>query len=87
MIQTHVVNTPGELEGFIDRGGPFFMLEFDIFACDLNCRPSVGYTYESDDSVSSSWIDHIPCSQHVFLHKYCSFCLNILGSLSIVISN
>ena len=38
------------------------MLEFDLSACDLNFRPSVGYTYES---VSRSWIDHILCSQHM----------------------
>ena len=61
----------GDFNVDFDRGGPLlkllddFMLEFDLSACDLNFRPSVGYTYESDDSVSRSWIDHILCSQHM----------------------
>ena len=82
----------GDFNVDFDRGGPLlkslddFMLDFDLSACDLNFRPSVGYTYESDDSVSRYSV--FPA--HVFLHnryKYCSFCLNILGSLSLVFSN
>ena len=61
----------GDFNVDFDRGGPLlkllddFMLEFDLSACDLNFCPSVGYTYESDDSVSRFWIDHILCSQHM----------------------
>ena len=61
----------GDFNVDFDRGGPLlkllddFMLDFDLSACDLNFCPSVGYTYESDDSVSRSWIDHILCSQHM----------------------
>ena len=80
----------GDFNVDFDRGGPLlkllddFMLDFDLSACDLNFRPSVGYTYESDDR------SHSVFPAHVFLHnryKHCSFCLNILGSLSIVFSN
>ena len=90
--------TLGELEtshanvivgDFNDRGGPLvnllkdFMLAFDLLTCDLNIRPSVCYTYESDDSVTRSWLDHVQCTQHISslvtdIATYCSLCLNFI---------
>ena len=61
----------GDFNVDFDRGGPLakllndFILEFGLLACDLNFRPSVCYTYESDDSCTRSWLDHILCSQHI----------------------
>ena len=55
----------GDFNVDFDRGGPLarllndFILEFGLLACDLNFRPSVCYTYESDDSCTRSWLDHI----------------------------
>ena len=46
----------GDFNVDFDRGGLLakllndFILEFGLLACDLNFRPSVCYTYESDDS-------------------------------------
>ena len=61
----------GDFNVDFDRGSPLakllndFILEFGLLACDLNFRPSVCYTYESDDSCTRSWLDHILCSQHI----------------------
>ena len=61
----------GDFNVDFNRGGPLaqllndFILEFGLLACDLNFRPSVCYTYESDDSCTRSWLDHILCSQHI----------------------
>ena len=67
------------------------ILEFGLLACDLNFRPSVCYTYESDDSCTRSWLDHILCSQHYIFpchrYTYCSLCLNFIRSLSTLFSN
>ena len=73
----------GDFNVDFDRGGPLakllndFILEFDLLACDLNFRPSVCYTYESDDSCTRSWLDHVLCSQHISslvtdIHTVCS---------------
>ena len=40
-----------------------FMSEVDLLAADLPFRSSIQFTYERDDGLSRSWIDHIICSQ------------------------
>ena len=62
----------GDFNVDFDRGGPLlnvFMLEFDLSVCDLYFRPSVGYTYESDNSVSVLDRSHSVFPAHVFLHN------------------
>lgn len=39
-----------------------FMLEEGLFAADLAFHHSITFTYQRDDGVSRSWIDHILCS-------------------------
>ena len=47
-----------------DRGGELAMLlddcmvELNLYACDLDFRSSVKYTYERDDCLTHSWLDH-----------------------------
>ena len=38
------------------------MAELDLVASDLSSRPGVDYTYESDNGLARSWLDHIICS-------------------------
>ena len=40
-----------------------FMIELDLCVCDLGFSSSVKYTYEHDDSLSCSWLDHVLCSK------------------------
>ena len=40
-----------------------FMTDLNVVACDLSHRNSIGFTYERDDGIVRSWIDHIICSQ------------------------
>ena len=40
-----------------------FISDLDLVASDLSYRNSVGFTYERDDGLARSWIDHIICSQ------------------------
>ena len=44
------------------------MAGLDLHACDLNFRSSVNYTYERDDCVTQSWLDHVLCSQKFSTH-------------------
>ena len=54
-----------------DRGGELamllddFMVELNLYACDLDFRSSVKYTYERDDCLAHSWLDHIICSRDI----------------------
>ena len=51
------------------RGGPLASLLVDFInaqnfvVCDLPYQESVNFTYERDDGLVRSWIDHIMCSQ------------------------
>ena len=64
----------GDFNVDFDRGGQFakllkdFMTGLDLHACDLNFRSSVNYTYERDDCVTQSWLDHVLCSQKFSTH-------------------
>ena len=40
-----------------------FMSELDLVSCDRNFRGSVMFTYERDDGLYRSWIDHVLCSR------------------------
>ena len=40
-----------------------FMYDLSLNACDLPFRKDVLFTYERDDGLSRSWIDHVLCSQ------------------------
>ena len=40
-----------------------FVLELDLVVCDLSFASSVNYTYERDDGLVRSWIDHVVCSK------------------------
>ena len=58
----------GDFNVDFDRSGPLeklsdFMLELDMLSVDVGHRSSIMYTYERDDGLSRSWIDHIVCSQ------------------------
>ena len=39
------------------------MTDFHLNACDLPFRNDILFTYEHDDGLSRSWIDHVLCSQ------------------------
>ena len=41
------------------------MLDLNLSVCDLHYRESVKFTYERDDGLVRSWIDHILCSQAI----------------------
>ena len=41
------------------------MVELNLVVSDLSFRERVGYTYERDDGLTCSLIDHITCSQHM----------------------
>ena len=59
----------GDFNVDFDRGGSLadilldFISDLDLVASDLSYRNSVGFTYERDDGLARSWIDHIICSQ------------------------
>ena len=60
----------GDFNVDFDRGGSSadllldFMTDLNVVACDLSHRNSIGFTYERDDGIVRSWIDHIIiCSQ------------------------
>ena len=40
-----------------------FMSDHGLCSCDLLFRDDVQFTYEHDDGLSRSWIDHVICSQ------------------------
>ena len=40
-----------------------FMSDHSLFSCDLPFKDEVMFTYERDDGLSRSWIDHVLCSQ------------------------
>ena len=46
-----------------DRGGEHtkllvdFMVELNLYSCDLSFPRAVGYTYQRDDGVARSWLD------------------------------
>ena len=39
------------------------MSDHGLCSCDLLFRDDVQFTYEHDDGLSHSWIDHVICSQ------------------------
>ena len=39
------------------------MSDHGLCSCDLLFRDDVKFTYEYDDGLSRSWIDHVICSQ------------------------
>ena len=41
------------------------MLDLNLSVCGLHYRESVKFTYERDDGLVRSWIDHILCSQAI----------------------
>ena len=58
----------GDFNIDFDRGGQLanlLMAELNLVVYDLSFRERVGYTYERDDGLARSWIDHITCSQHM----------------------
>ena len=74
-----------------------FVLDLNLSVCDLHYRESVKFTYERDDGLVCSWINHIHCSQAISIlvtdiyilrsgyliicHCFSSFTLIILHSL------
>ena len=40
-----------------------FMSDMNLTACDLFFRQEIKYTYERDDTMARSWIDHVLCTQ------------------------
>ena len=40
-----------------------FVFDPDLSVCDLQFRDNIHYTYERDDGLVRSWIDHILCSR------------------------
>ena len=64
----------GDFNVDFDRGGSLaslltdFIVEHDFVVCDLSYRESVKFTYERDDGLVNSWIDHVVCSQSLSLH-------------------
>ena len=40
-----------------------FVSDQNYVACDLSYQESVNFTYERDDGLVHSWIDHVMCSQ------------------------
>ena len=59
----------GDFNVDFDRGGSLadmlldFMTDLNVVTCDLSHRNSIDFTYERDDGIVRSWIDHIICSQ------------------------
>ena len=41
-----------------------FMDEWDLCARDLSYSDTIPFTYERDDGLVTSWIDHVLCSNH-----------------------
>ena len=41
------------------------MLDLNLSVCGLHYRESVKFTYEREDGLVRSWIDHILCSQAI----------------------
>ena len=61
----------GDFNADFDRGGlsadllSDFVLDLNVSVCDLHYRESVKCTYERDDGLVRSWIDHVLCSQAI----------------------
>ena len=61
----------GDFNADFDHGGlsadllSDFVLDFNLSVCDLHYRESVKFTYERNDGLVRSWIDHILCSQAI----------------------
>ena len=59
----------GDFNVDFDRGGPLaslfvdFTSEQNFVVCDFSYRESVKFTYERDDGLVHSWIDHVVCSE------------------------
>ena len=64
-------NGPSKHGYYFDRGGisadllSDVVLDLNLSVCDLHYRESVKFTYERDDGLVRSWIDHILCSQAI----------------------
>ena len=71
----------GDFNVDFDRGGSLadFITDLNVVACDLSHRNSIGFTYERDDGIVRSWIDHIICSQ--------SLCPNVHTSINPVLTS
>ena len=67
--QSDVVVIAGDFNVDFDRCNQItsllsdFMSEHGLCSCDLLFRDDVQFTYEHDDGLSRSWIDHVICSQ------------------------
>ena len=63
----------GDFNVDFNRGGSLASLLTDInvehnfVVCDLSYRESLKFTYERDDGLVNSWIDHVVCSQSLSL--------------------
>ena len=61
----------GDFNADFDSGGlaadllSDFVLDLNLSVCDLHYPESVKFTYERDDGLVHSWIDHILCSQAI----------------------
>ena len=58
-----------------------FMSELDLCACDLSFCNSIHYTYERDDGLVRSWIDHVVCILTPSLHL---FLMYIVSNLALI---
>ena len=64
-----VVAVVGDFNVDFDRCNPRakllddFMSDHSLCSCDLPFRDDVMFTYERDDGLNRSWIDHVLCSQ------------------------
>ena len=57
------------------------MVELNLYSCDLSFPHAVGYTYQHDDGVVRSWLDHILCSQHISILLSQTFMLFTLAQI------
>ena len=69
MCNTLASSSSGDFNVHFVRGGALASLLVDFVSdqnyvvCDLSYQELVNFTYERDDGLVHSWIDHIMCSQ------------------------
>ena len=69
MVSSDGLVIVGDFNVDFGRQGPLhnllvgFMSDHDLVARDLPFHGSIGHTYERDDGLSRSWIDHVMCSR------------------------
>ena len=61
-----------------------FIVEHDFVVCDLSYCKSVKFTYERDDCLVNSWIDHVVCSQSLSLSDHLPLCFNFYISCTLI---